>query len=304
MSTTRTTATASLLALALLGAACEMTVTSSLLDGNTDAALQQPDGIDPSNPNVERSSMWLDFEGIDTIRIELPTGRVSVSQALGDVGGSLKITEFIVVEGISHEVLGELHNRTKVTAERSFVDHARLDIEASIPASLADTDVVFDLRLVVPHGASVEVLLANGPVEVTDITGNVEIRTANGAITLEHIDGNVVAETSERSIEASDISGNVQARTTGADITLRLAPPPEGRISARTTGGSIFLTVPDTTGAALELSAPGGVVSADLGGFTVSEIITGDGFLGGILNDGSGRIEAEATGGEVNFAGM
>jgi len=82
-------------------------------------------------------------------------------------------------------VLAGLHNQSTIIAERSFVDHWRLDIEATVAEGLADTNIVFDLHLAIPNRTNLDVFLANGPVEVIDVNGNVEIRTANGAVVVD-----------------------------------------------------------------------------------------------------------------------
>lgn len=289
----------------LSGVACETTFQATLLEGAPSTSLPAADGIDPMNPNVERSTELVDFDGVDTVRVEIPTGRVTVSQSNGSGGALLKVTEFIVVKELNHEVLSAFLAASTVTAERSFVDDARLDIEATLAEGLADQDIVFDVRLVIPNGANVEVFLGNGPVDVIDITGNVEIRTASGAVLVDHVDGNVVALTSERPIRAIDVTGNVRAETSEGDITLRLAPPEDGMVSATTTEGDIALIIARTTSANLRLDATDGTVSANLGGFHVDDVATGNGMLRGILNGGGlGRIEARTLHGRISFAGM
>lgn len=263
-----------------------------------------PDGIDPNKPNTERSTANVDFSDVRTIRIEIPVGRVSVSQSTSDSTASLKVTEVIIKEGLSHDELETLLAGSAITAERSFVDDARLDIEATVAEGLADTEIVFDVRLVVPAGANIEVLLANGPVEITDLTGNVEIRTANGDIKIEQIDGNVVAYTSNRDISVTDVTGNVQVETSMGDVTLRLSPADDGVLKAATSEGLIRLTLAQTTKASIELSAPGGIVTASLSGFDVSDLSISAGFLSGTLNGGGGAIEATADAGEIEFVGM
>ncbi|MFH1418076.1 MAG: DUF4097 family beta strand repeat-containing protein [Planctomycetota bacterium] len=283
-------------------AACNTSIEVLPGDG---AELPVPDGIDPSQPNTERSSLSVDFDGVETIRIELPTGRVTVSQSTGGGDASLKVTEIIVREGLPNDVLEGLLLGSGVHAERSFVDDSRLDIEATLAEGLADTDIVFDVRLVVPGGASIEVLLANGQVDVSELTGNVEILTHNGAVTVDHVSGNVVAETTNRSVEISDVTGNVQAETTDADITLRLEPGPKAVVSAKTGDGLIRLTIAQTTAATLDLDAgEEGTITANLSGFAVSSLETGAGFLRSVLNAGGGRIEATTAGGEIEFMGM
>lgn len=286
-------------------AACDTSVQITVPGSQESATFPAPDGIDPTDPCVERSTTLADFDGIETIRLEIPTGRVTVSQSGGSSGASLKVTEIIVIEGLGHEALAGLHTDSTVTTERSFVDSARLDIEATVATGLADEDVVFDVRLVIPKGANVEVFLGNGPVEVSDVNGNVEIHTANGAVTVDHVNGNVAAHTSNRDIQAINVVGNVQAETAEADITMRLAPPLDGEISATTTNGDISLTIAKTTAANMSLLATDGIVTANLSAFDVSSVATASGLLAGVLNGGgSGRIEARTTSGEITFTGM
>lgn len=295
---------ASAIALAgMAGTGCEGVMPGSLL--NTDGVtVPAPDGIDPNNPNIERSTQTIDFSNIATLRIELPTGRVSITQSATAENATLQVTEIIVKEGLGHDLLEEHLTQSIVTAERSFVDPERLDIEATVAEDLADTDIVFDLRLVVPRGANVEILVGNGPVEINELTGNVEIHTDNGAIDVNGVDGSVVAETTHRSVTVMDATGNVKALTTDADVTMRLTPPGEGQISAETTTGRIRLTVAQETAARLLLTTVEGVVAADLKGFNVRDVATGEGFLEGILNGGGGRIEARSTSGRIEFSGM
>ncbi|MCG8404477.1 MAG: DUF4097 family beta strand repeat-containing protein [Phycisphaerales bacterium] len=290
--------TAPLLVLLIVGPSCE----TSLQEGDL---LPPPDGIDPRNPNVERSTQLVDFTDIRSVRLELPTGRVKISQEIGSKNATIQVTEIIVKQGLGNDLLEEYLIKSKVTAERAFVDDARLDIEATVAEGLTDEDIIYDVRLVVPAGASLEVLVGQGPVEVNALTGNVEIRTKDGSIDIDGVDGNVVAETTVHSVTIKDVTGNVQTKTTEADITLQLTPPADSRISAETTTGTIHMTVAKATAASLRLAAIDGEVNANLSGFQVTDIATSRGLLEGILNGGGGQIEATAmTGGAINFLGM
>ncbi len=299
----RMMAAASIVIAGACGTACDNVVPGSLINSDG-VTVPAPDGIDPNNPNIERSTSTIDFSSIKTIRIELPTSRVSVSQSDTAETGTLHITEIIIKEGLGNDLLEEFLTQSSVTAERSFVDSARLDIDATVAEGLADEDIVFDLRLVVPHGANVEILVGNGPVEVSELTGSVEIHTENGAIDITRVNGSVVAETTNRSVTVMDTTGNVKAMTTDADVTMRLTPPPEGQIAAETTTGKIQLTIAQTTTANLLLTTVEGSVSADLKGFDIQDVATGDGFLKGILNGGGGQIEARSMSGKIEFTGM
>lgn len=289
--------------LALSCPACDwITGTGWPADPSIDAPAA--DGIDPKNPNVERSTKVVDFTGVRTIRLELPTGRVSITQADGNENASIKVTEIILQGGFGNDVLKELLTKSEVTAERAFVDDTRLDVQATIAEGLTHEGIVFDVRLVVPHGANIEVLLGDGPVEVGDLTGNVEIKTADGAVDIKGVKGHVIAETSGQPVNVTDATGDVRAVTTEADITLRLSPGDGAKIIAGNTAGAINVTVARTTASSLRLTSLEGAVTANLGGFAVTDISTGDGFLEGVLNGGGGIIEVDSVSGEISFAGM
>lgn len=284
-----------------VGAGCDsMSDPAALAAGDN---LSAPDGIDPRNPHIERTTRSVDFTNIETIRLELPVGRVSVTQSDGATA-TLRVAEIITREGLSDEQLTELLNQTRVVAERAFVDDSRLDVEATLAPELADEDILFDVRLVVPAGANVEVFVDNGPVEVANLTGNVEIRTDNGAVDISNVIGDVTARTTGRAISVMDVLGDVSADTTEADINLRLTPTKGGRISAGTTTGEIRLMVPKTMAARVMLIAEQGTVTANLNGFAVTDISTSAGFLEGTLNGGGGAIELKSLAGEIVFLGM
>lgn len=288
--------------LAISAAACNTTTDDGLLGDGID--MPAPDGIDPRNPNIERIRSAIDLNGVKTIRIELPTARVNLAQSGDGTDGSIQITKIINKEGLSNDVLADLLQRSEIFAERSFVDETRLDVEATVPEDLADTDVVFDIRLVVPVSTNVEVVLGNGPVEIADMTGNIEVRTANGAVAIDGVTGNVIAETTNRAVSITDTTGNVKATTTDGDITLRLAPAADGEVAAETTTGAIRITLAKESAASLDLQSPGGTVSANLGGFSVTDVTTGEGYLKGVLNGGGGTVEAMSDSGEITFVGM
>ncbi|MFQ5430724.1 MAG: DUF4097 family beta strand repeat-containing protein [Phycisphaerae bacterium] len=284
--------------LLLWAAGCNLTLSAP------DLSLPAQDGIDPDSPNVERSTEPVDFTGVRTIRIDLPNARVSVTQSEGTDQGSIRVTEIIVRQGLSHDDLNTFLTASGIVAERSFVDESRLDVEATVAEGLADADIVFDIRLVVPVGANIEILVDNGPVEVKGLTGNTEIRTHDGAIDVEGVTGNVVALTTGRPVSVVDVTGNVQADTTEADITLQLSPPAGAQISAKTTAGTVRLMLDRATAASLDLTAQDGAVTADLAGFSITDVSTGSGFLKGILNGGGGQVEAKTIGGEIDFLGI
>jgi hypothetical protein len=289
--------------LAVIAAAgCDTAMDDPLL-GPDGAPLEFPDGIDPRNPKVERVTIGVDVAGVQSLRIELPTGRVVVSPT-PDGSATVKVTKHIIPDGRSAEEYQRLLEGSVVSAARSFVDPSRLDVVAAPIDGLPAEEIAFDIRIFVPASMGVEVVAANAPVEVSGLNGNVAIRTHNGAVEIENVVGHVMAQTSNRPVTARSVIGNLQAQTSNATVELSLTPPAGGQVSARTENGDIKLTIARTTKAELDLLANGGAVSASLSGFTVSDVVTGDGFLTGILNSGGGMIQAETTNGNIEFQGM
>lgn len=288
----------------LLPLSCNVSILPLPSAGGGSGQSPAPDGIDPDNPNVERKSRQLDFDGVDTLRIDIPTGRVTVRRQDDLTLATLRITKTILVQGRSAGDLRELLAESEVTADRSFIDLGRLEIEATPARGLADTDIAFDLLIALPRGVPMEIIVDNGPVEVTAMDANVEIRTNNGTIVVRQVIGHVVARTSERPIEIIDTTGNIEAKTTNADISVRAAPPADGFVTVETTDGSIDLAIALETGAELRLDARQGAIAADLNGFHVTNLAVGDDLLSGTLNDGGGKIEARTINGEITFVGL
>jgi hypothetical protein len=280
---------------------CGAQPAASLAEANGAASLAVPDGIDPIHPNVERTTQTLDFSGVDTIRIELAHAELIIEQGND---ATLKVTKLISATGQSKERYQELLSATSVSAQRSFVDSSRLDVTAELPSDLLDTDVQLEVRLMLPAPANIEALLGSGGVSVTHLEGNLEIETTEGEIHIDGVYGNVVARTSNHKISVADVSGNFEARTTGGDIELRLDSKSGARIAATADGGSIRISAVLGTSAAMSLTATDGNVSANLNGFSVSNVLSGDGYFNATLNSGAGRIEANTIGGDIEFTGI
>lgn len=262
------------------------------------------DGIDPDNPNIERSSKTIDFDAVQTLRVDIPTGRVTIQMDADLSSATMRVTKTILSGGHSRDDLRELLTNSVVTAGPSFIDLGRLEIEARPARGLGSTEIAFDVLITLPTSVPTEIVLGNGPVQVVGLQANVEIRTNNGAITVTGVSGHVIARTGDRPIEITDTSGNIEAETSNADIILRVAPAANGFVMAVTHDGNIDLAVAIGTGAELRLDAQDGTVAANLNGFNISNLSVATDFLHGILNDGAGRIEARTETGEISFVGL
>lgn len=262
-----------------------------------------PEGIDPNSFWIERRTNALDFTGVTTMRIDIPTGRVILTIEDG-AAPTLKLTKTVLKPNQNKDQCADILTRSILTVERSFVDAARLEIGADLDRGIEKTDVAFDVQITLPTSVPTQIIMENGPVEAKGLAANLEIRTDNGAINLTNVIGNVVAETSKRPIEIVNVAGNIRAETSDADVVLRIAPPNGGSVFVETTNGGIDLALAPATNAALNLDAEGGTVAADLTAFRVSNLTTASDVLRCVLNDGGGQIEARTTGGDIQLVGL
>lgn len=269
------------------------------------APLPLANGIDPQQPNIERSTRALDFSGVRTIRVELHTARLVIEQVDSATDeAAIQVTEIITAGWLGKNDLENHLLATEVRAERSFVDSARLNVNAVISPGLQPKDVALDVKLTVPRGAGTEIYLTSGPAEIIRLAANVEIATADGAILVTEAAGNIVAKTTNYPVEIRDAKGNVDVVTSNADVSIRAMPSIGSQVLARTIGGNARILVQQGFGAALKLITDDGAVSANLNGFTVSNIATAAGFLTAELNGGGGRVEALVENGDIEFAGI
>jgi len=287
--------------LALVG--CETDIANVAGSGDG-APIETPNGIDPTEPNVQATTQTIDFAAIRTVRIDLPTARVTLSQTSGENTASIAVREIIVKQGLSARAMEGLLLDSELIVEPSFVDEARLNVTARIADGLTPSEMVFDIRMNIPRSANVEVLIGNGPVAVSGLTGNLEIHTANGEVSLDNVVGNVNARTTNRPLTLLDVTGNIQAETSGADLTVRLAPAVDAVIALNNTDGAIRMRIAKTAAAALDLISTDGTVAAELAGFTVTDVTTSSGLLRATLNGGGGQIEAATSNEIIEFVGF
>ena len=67
---------------AVFAAACNVSFFPAATGGGADSQTPAPDGIDPDHPNVERRTRQVDFEDVQTLRVNIPTGRVTIQGQL------------------------------------------------------------------------------------------------------------------------------------------------------------------------------------------------------------------------------
>ena len=106
------------------------------------------------------------------------------------------------------------------------------------------TDVSVELVVKIPADAKVTASTVNGSLELTDIGGDVEAATVNGSVTARSLKGRV---------NASTVNGSIKAQGAAVGEGVRYT----------SVNGSITITLPESTGAELDLSTVNGRITTE-----------------------------------------
>ena len=134
-----------------------------------------------------------------------------------------------------------------------------------------------DLRVEVPHGASVSVDTGSADIDATDLSGEKEFRTASGEVSLNRLAGVVQVETVSGDIEIDGSAPlDMTLKSVSGDIGVRV--PSIRRLDLGTTSGDIRLDAELTgSGPFAMRSISGDATIVGRMGFRVEdETITGD----------------------------
>ena len=152
------------------------------------------------------------------------------------------------------------------------------------PRRYDDDDNQWSASLVasIPTRSNLRVETRNGPVSVTQVSGDLDLQTRNGPMAL------------------NDLAGNVKARTTNGPLSISLTGSKwnGSGLDARTTNGPLTISVPENYSAHLETGTTNGPVSL---GFpvTVSGRINRD--ISTDLGSGGATIRATTTNGPLTL---
>ena len=163
--------------------------------------------------------------------------------------------------------------RTTIRGSDVIVDGPRNEEDAQWNASLYAT---------VPEKSDLRVETRNGPVGISNVSGNIDATTSNGPLSL------------------SDLGGTVRARTTNGPLSISLTGSRwnGSGLDARTTNGPLTISVPDGYNAHLEAGTTNGPVSL---GFPITVVgrITRD--ISTDLGSGGATIRATTTNGPLSI---
>ena len=202
-----------------------------------------------------------------------PRGRFSLRQASGD----------ILIRGVEGDTV-----RVKCLDDKALADI--FDVEVGddrvelnqrggfdIGMRLFSRGSGADLKIEVPHGATVSVDTGSADIDASDLSGSKSFRTASGEVTLNRLAGRVDVETVSGEIEIDGSSPlDMALKSVSGDISVRV--PSIRQLDLGTTSGDIRLDAELTgNGSFAVRSISGDATIIGRSGFRVeAESITGD----------------------------
>ena len=202
-----------------------------------------------------------------------PRGRFSLRQASGD----------ILIRGVEGDTV-----RVKSLDDKSLSDV--FDVEVGddrvelrqrdgfeLGLGMFRRGQSTDLKIEVPHGASLSIETASADIGATDLSGTKKFRTASGEVSLARIAGGVDIETVSGEIEIEGAAPlDLSARTVSGDMDVRV--PSVRRLEIGTTSGDVRLDAElSGNGPFAMRTISGDATIVGRSGFRVeAETITGD----------------------------
>ena len=155
---------------------------------------------------------------------------------------------------------------------------------------------------------SVSARTERGDIVVSRCLGDIDVATRRGSVRAGVIAGRATAEAVNGDIEILSVSGGLAARTTSGDIAAGLTRRFSGGASARADGGSVTLKIDPAARLDIAATSVWGQVHVLPSAEPALSLVTREGGDGrrqllGRVNGGGSRIEARASGGQVNLVG-
>jgi hypothetical protein len=202
-----------------------------------------------------------------------PRGRFSLQQASGDILMRGVEGDTVRVKSLDDKSLSDVFD-VEVGDDR-VVLRQRDGIDSLLRKMSRGSGI--DLKIEVPHGASVSIETASADIGATDLSGSKRFRTASGEVSLARLAGDVEIETVSGEVEIEGAAPlDMTVRTVSGDMDVRV--PSVRRLDIGTTSGDIRLDAEmrgDGPFAMRSISGDATIVGR--AGFRVeAETITGD----------------------------
>jgi len=137
---------------------------------------------------------------------------------------------------------------------------------------------------------------SGGSIKMEGLNGDIDVSTSGGGIEGHSIRGSLIAKTSGGSIDLENLICSVNASTSGGSLTAVLNELP-GEVRLSTSAGSVNLTLPQNTGANLDLKG----FNVNVDGLANFQGSNSKGKLNGSINGGGANVQASTSAGSVNL---
>jgi Toastrack DUF4097 len=165
-----------------------------------------------------------------------PRGRFSLQQASGDILIRGVEGDTVRVRSLDDKSLSDVFD-VEVGDDR-VVLRQRDGIDSLLRKMSRGSGI--DLKVEVPHGASLSIETASADIGATDLSGSKRFRTASGEVSLARLAGGVEVETVSGEVEIEGAAPlDVALRTVSGDMDVRV--PSVRRLDMGTTSGDIRL---------------------------------------------------------------
>ncbi|WP_162551221.1 DUF4097 family beta strand repeat-containing protein [Paenibacillus tepidiphilus] len=251
------------------------------------------------------------LNGIQTVKIDLPNGKVKVT---GGDGNTLDYEGKLELTGDSEEeAAGRLAHEWRVVAEgdtltmeqegdNNWLSNIHFGIttkspylEITLPRNLAVEIETSDGTIEAWNlDSGLKADTSNGKLDIHDIAGGVEAHTSNGTMTVQNVQGEVDIRSSNGVIEVDNIDGPLAAKSSNGRITVNSAVTGSWKLS--TSNGKITVSLPAVADAKIEAGTSNGSLKGNIGWS-----YNGDGKDDGTatLGDGTHEVKLSTSNGSI-----
>jgi hypothetical protein len=194
--------------------------------------------------------------------IRLATGSGDVEVTVADVDGvevEQRVRKFWIFPAKPKQL--EVEGETLVLPEGCGGWNCSIDFIVRVPDGTKVTGETASGTVSLDGVASVDLRVASGDVDVTNVAGSVAVETGSGTVEADQVRGDVTVHTKSGDIHVDDVNGKanlransgtinadnlrdtVDAEAQSGDVTVQLTAP--ASVRARASSGSIDVRVPD-----------------------------------------------------------
>jgi hypothetical protein len=248
-------------------------------------------GCDEDNSITSGISGGRDYKAEAEFQLAQPLSPDATFRLTG-INGHIDITGVVGADSVSVAAMRRVEADSQSEADAHLPD-LQVEVVASSATELIVSTVqpqhsdglnyTVNYTVTVPATVLVDVVQANGEVDIRSLTSPLDVSSANGRIEVHDCTADVDVDLGNGEIEAE------LAPTDGSDVTLRVA------------NGTIDLDLAATTSAELSADASNGKIT--IRGLSLEASLQTPQSVRGILGDGAGRVTLSVANGTIEVDG-